>query len=194
MRELRWCPLAGLLVVLIGAPTAFGQATESAEPFKVGTFDIDGVPRVGLVLRDSLVVDIAEANRGLEADPAFPVMPMPADMLELIGRYEYGLKYRLYEIVNHLVGNDLLGSDAPDGSTRDLLRVSRYDFNWQTTYQLAEPVWLPAGTRVRVKAVFDNSAGNPSNPDPTVDVRWGLESTDEMLNGLVDYVAADGSR
>lgn len=42
------------------------------------------------------------------------------------------------------------------------------------------------------EASFDNSAGNPSNPDPTVDVRWGLESTDEMLNGLVDYVAADG--
>ena len=113
MRELRWCPLAGLLVVLSGA-AAFGQATESAEPFKVGTFDIDGVPRVGLVLRDSLVVDIAEANRGLEADPAFPVMPMPEDMLELIGRYEYGLKYRLYEIVNHLVGNDLLGNEAPE--------------------------------------------------------------------------------
>ena len=83
-------------------------------------------------------------------------------------------------------------AELPDGSTRDLLRVSRYDFNWQTTYQLAEPIRLPAGSRIHVKAVFDNSAGNPSNPDPTVDVRWGLESTDEMLNGLVDYVAADG--
>ncbi len=113
MRELRWCPLAGFLVALVSATATFSQATESAEPFKVGTFDIDGVPRVGLVLRDSLVVDIAEANRGLESDPAFPVMPMPEDMLELIGRYEYGLKYRLYEIVNHLVGNDLLGSEAP---------------------------------------------------------------------------------
>jgi hypothetical protein len=28
---------------------------------------------------------------------------MPDDMLGLIGQYEYGLKYRLYEIVNHLV-------------------------------------------------------------------------------------------
>ncbi len=60
-------------------------------------------------------------------------------------------------------------AELPDGSTRDLLRVSRYDFNWQTTYQLAEPIRLPAGTRIHVKAVFDNSADNPSNPDPTVD-------------------------
>ena len=109
MHGLRRWPLAGLLVALISSAATFGQATESAEPFKVGTFDIDGVPRVGLVLRDSLVVDVAEANRGLEADPAYPKMPMPEDMLELIGRYEYGLKYRLYEIVNHLVRGDLLG-------------------------------------------------------------------------------------
>ena len=113
MHGLRWCPLVGLLVALMSAPASFGQAMESAEPFKVGTFDIDGVPRVGLVLRDSLVIDIAEANRGLESDPAYPKMPMPEDMLELIGRYEYGLKYRLYEIVNHLVRNELLGSEAP---------------------------------------------------------------------------------
>ena len=113
MHGLRWCPLVGLLVALMSGAATFGQATESAEPFKVGTFDIDGVPRVGLVLRDSLVIDIGEANRGLESDPAYPKMPMPEDMLELIGRYEYGLKYRLYEIVNHLVRNELLGSEAP---------------------------------------------------------------------------------
>ena len=64
-------------------------------------------------------------------------------------------------------------AELPDGSTRDLLRVSRYDFNWQTTYQLSEPIRLPAGTRVHVKASFDNSAGNPSNPDPTVDSHLG---------------------
>ena len=85
-------------------------------------------------------------------------------------------------------------AELPDGSTRDLLGVSSYDFHWQTTYQLSEPIRLPAGTRVHVKAAFDNSADNPGNPDPTVDVTWGLESTAEMLNGLVDYVAADGSR
>ncbi len=40
---------------------------------------------------------------------------MPEDMLELIGRYEYGLKYRLYEIVNDTVGNNRLsGSNRAD--------------------------------------------------------------------------------
>jgi 2-keto-4-pentenoate hydratase/2-oxohepta-3-ene-1,7-dioic acid hydratase in catechol pathway len=92
-----------------------GPAATSAEPFKVGTFGIGGRPTVGIVLRDSLIVDLAAANAALELDPAYPKIPMPADMLELIGRYEYGMKPRLYEIVNDLVANDRLAANRrPD--------------------------------------------------------------------------------
>ncbi len=84
-----------------------------AEPFKVGTFEIDGTPRVGIVLRDSLIVELDAANAMLQRRADYPVVPMPADMLELIERYEYGLKRRLYEIVNHLVAHDMLGRDRP---------------------------------------------------------------------------------
>ena len=100
------------------APTALfaqGPGVESAEPFKVGTFDIHGVPHVGLVLRDSLVIDIEVANLVLEANPLYPKVPMPEDMIELIGRWDYGLKYRLYEIVNYTVNsNQLTGSSRAD--------------------------------------------------------------------------------
>jgi 2-keto-4-pentenoate hydratase/2-oxohepta-3-ene-1,7-dioic acid hydratase in catechol pathway len=78
------------------------------EPFKVGTFDIHDVPHVGLVLRDTLVIDIEAANMALASNPDYATVPMPADMLELIGRYEYGLRYRLYEIVNAAVNNNQL--------------------------------------------------------------------------------------
>ena len=108
--------------------------------------------------------------------------------------FEEDVLIRAFTPHMHYRGKSMFFSaELPDGSTRDLLRVSRYDFNWQTTYQLSEPIRLPAGTRIQVKASFDNSADNPSNPDPTVDVKWGLETTDEMLNGLVDYVAADSA-
>lgn len=93
---------------------AGGEHLEAAEAFKVGTFEIEGEARVGIVLRDSLVVDLNPANSALEKDPDFPELPPPADMLELIERYEYGLKRRLYEIVNDLVEKDLLGSRRPD--------------------------------------------------------------------------------
>ena len=103
-----------LAAVGVGAERACGQPAV-AEPFKVGTFEIDGAPRVGLVLRDALVVEIGEANRALERSPAYPAFPAPADMLDLIGRYEYGVQRRLYEIVNHLAANEMLAEGARPG-------------------------------------------------------------------------------
>ena len=105
------------LVILAGPDLAFAQgdpSIASAEPFKLGTFDINGEPRIGIVLRDELVIELAAANRALQRDPAYPAIPMPATMIDLIGRYEYGMKTRLYEIVNHLVqGNRLAGGQRP---------------------------------------------------------------------------------
>jgi 2-keto-4-pentenoate hydratase/2-oxohepta-3-ene-1,7-dioic acid hydratase in catechol pathway len=95
----------------------------SAEPFKVGTFGIDAAPTVGLVLRDALIVDIAAANRALELNPDYVSVAMPADMLELIGQYEYGLKYRFYEIVNHLVEGNLLSGNARPSYVHDVADV-----------------------------------------------------------------------
>ncbi len=105
-----------LVLVALASPTpAAAQAMESAEPFKLGTFELHGLPHVGLVLRDSLVVDLESAGMVLDAHPEYPKVPMPEDMLELIGRYDYGLKYRLYEIVNYLVStNQLVSSSRAD--------------------------------------------------------------------------------
>jgi 2-keto-4-pentenoate hydratase/2-oxohepta-3-ene-1,7-dioic acid hydratase in catechol pathway len=65
------------------------------------------------VLKDSLVVDIGMANAALQLDPDTVTVPMPDNMLDLIGQYEYGIRYRLYEIVNDLVANNRLGTNRP---------------------------------------------------------------------------------
>src|SRR5690606_8585784 len=54
-----------------------------------------------------------------------------------------------------------------------LLDVPRYDFNWQNSYILAEPLRLPKGSSIHCIAHYDNSENNPANPDPTSSVRWG---------------------
>ncbi|MDP3517882.1 MAG: fumarylacetoacetate hydrolase family protein [Pseudohongiella sp.] len=89
---------------------------EPAEPFKVGTFVVGNEQFAGLVMRDdSLIVDLAEANKALELMPEYPDVNMPDDVLGLIEGYEYGLKYRVYEIVNELVASgQLSGSNRPD--------------------------------------------------------------------------------
>ena len=74
-----------------------------------------------------------------------------------------------------------------DGSTRTLLDIPRYDFNWQLMYRLAEPVTIPAGTTLKVTMAFDNSTGNPANPDPNKTVRWGQQTYDEMMLGYIAY-------
>ena len=105
------------LVLIFAMVTLFSPvpltAQTSAEPFKLGTFEIDGNQKVGIVLRDSLIIELNAANRVLESGLSYPMIPMPADMLELIGRYEYGMKTRIYEIVTHLVENNLLGDGLP---------------------------------------------------------------------------------
>ena len=71
----------------------------------------------------------------------------------------------------------------PDGSTELLLSVPNYDFNWQTTYEFAQPKFLPAGTKLVQSNWWDNSAQNAANPDATIDVTWGEQSWEEMLFG-----------
>ncbi|MBI3492352.1 MAG: thiol-disulfide isomerase [Acidobacteria bacterium] len=85
----------------------------------------------------------------------------------------------------HMRGKDMTYiAHYPDGSSETLLSVPRYDFNWQITYQLAQPKTLPKGTQIEVIAHFDNSTGNKFNPDPTKDVRWGDQTWEEMMIGF----------
>lgn len=76
----------------------------------------------------------------------------------------------------------------PDGRTEMLLDVPNYDFNWQLKYILAEPKLLPKGTTVQCTAVYDNSPDNLANPDPNVMVRWGDQSSEEMMIGFMDTI------
>jgi len=95
----------------------------------------------------------------------------------------------------HLRGKSMkIIAYLPDGSKKTLLSVPNYQFNWQFTYRAKEPIYLPAGTRIEVKASFDNSANKPGNPDPTRPVRWGSASEKEMMDGWIEYLDADAPR
>jgi hypothetical protein len=80
----------------------------------------------------------------------------------------------------------------PTGESQTLLDVPRYNFKWQLAYYLEAPLLLPKGTRIKCTAHFDNSPNNPNNPDPTVEVRFGLQSWDEMMICYMD-LALDAS-
>ena len=79
----------------------------------------------------------------------------------------------------------------PDGRREVLLDVPRYEFEWQNVYVLAQPKLMPEGSVLRCLARYDNSEGNPSNPDPKRTVTWGEQTHDEMLVGYVEVALAD---
>ncbi len=75
----------------------------------------------------------------------------------------------------------------PDGREEVVLKVPRYDFNWQTYYEYARPIAAPKGSRLLAIAHYDNSPNNKANPDPTKVVRWGDQTWEEMQYSGITY-------
>jgi hypothetical protein len=144
---------------------------------------------VALYLRDGPQPRNAETRQagdfGLNIPPGDPdaqhyatyAFQRPATLYNLSPHMHVRGKWMKYEIL------------FPNGQRQTLLHVPRYDFKWQMTYRLAEPLSVPAGAWLLVTGAFDNSPANPANPDPTRRVTFGLQSWDEMFIGFFD--AAD---
>lgn len=82
----------------------------------------------------------------------------------------------------------------PDGREKMILSVPKYDFNWQHSYNLKKPLNVPAGSRLIHRTRYDNSSRNLANPDPNTNVRWGLQSAEEMLYGSFFFRWTDESK
>lgn len=88
----------------------------------------------------------------------------------------------------HVRGRSFRYEIVRNGSEPEsLLDIPRYDFNWQLRYDFKEPKILRAGEQLRIIATFDNSPNNRANPDPSRTVKWGEQTSDEMMIGYVEY-------
>jgi hypothetical protein len=75
----------------------------------------------------------------------------------------------------------------PDGHEQTILNVPKFDFNWQINYELAEPLHIPAGSKIAGIGVYDNSLKNKWNPGPQLEVFWSEQSWDEMYQPFTEY-------
>lgn len=83
----------------------------------------------------------------------------------------------------HLLGRSMKAHIVyPDGTTAPLIFVNDWDFNWQISYILKEPLKVPKGSEIIAEATYDNSASNTRNPNkPPKEVSWGEQTSDEMF-------------
>lgn len=118
------------------------------------------------------------------------VIPAGHPNYEVKAEYEFRTKGRIFSFMPHahLRGKAFrFEAIYPDGRSETLLHVPKYNFNWQLLYELRDPLEVPAGTKLKVTAWYDNSENNPANPDPTVDVKYGEQTTDEMMIGYFNW-------
>jgi hypothetical protein len=135
---------------------------------------------------DHFVIPPGAPNYRVEARGT---LPNEATLLSFFPHMHLRGKQFEYNLVHRADANAAVGDSGQRQRFEPLLRV-HYHFHWQMSYRLATPMHLPAGTELQAVAWFDNSRGNPHNPDPNAAVRWGEQTYDEMMVGFFD-VAVD---
>jgi hypothetical protein len=121
--------------------------------------------------------------------PRIPNIPAGADHYTITGYVGFKDAVTLYSLWPHMHyrGKDMTFTVIyPDGREQTVLSVSKYNPNWQITYELAKPMKIPARSLMRAVAHYDNSAKNPNNPDPTQEVIWGPQATNEMFLPFIE--------
>ena len=154
--------------------TPFGK--EEVDKSQIALYFYDKPPEMimhSVVIMDPTIVIPANAARHREV--AYVKFPKDA------------LLYSAFPHAHYRAYSSDLWIQYPDGKQKLLLSLPRYDFNWQRDYTFAEPIKVPAGSKLIANYVYDNSTRNPSNPDPKIDVSWGEQSFQEMLFTSLRY-------
>lgn len=173
--SLPWKSGAYLLLQLHLHPSGKPETEQSS----VGFYLTDEAPQRSMI--DLLLIDPKiDIPAGESAYHTRDEVSIPIDM-EAFGIFPH----------MHLIGRELKVTAFPPGDAEPipLLWITDWDFNWQNFYQYKEPLRLPAGTRLVLEAVHDNSAENFSNPNhPPKRVTWGEQTTNEMSIAVLQLV------
>lgn len=154
------------------------NGTEQFDETEIALYLADGPVERNAETRSAINTEL-DIPPGLEdaRHTATYAFKKPATLYGLFPHMHFRGKWMRYELL------------LPNGKRETLLHVPRYDFNWQFSYYLKEPLRVPAGSWLMVTGSFDNSAANPANPDYRKRVFFGQQSWDEMFIGF--FEAAD---
>ena len=121
-----------------------------------------------IVRLGSKTIDIAPGEKNYVIEDRY-VLPVDVEVLNV---YPHA----------HYLGQQMEGwAVLPDGTKHPLLRIERWDFDWQDEYRYVKPPALPRGTTLEMRFTYDNSEANAENPrNPPVRVTYGWKTAEEM--------------
>jgi hypothetical protein len=160
--------------------TPFGKAVTDASQIGLYFYKDDELPP--LMMRETVIVDNTiklPPQDGAHKEVAYLDFPKDAILYAAFPHAHYRGSYSDLTI------------RYPDDTEKLLLRLPKYDFNWQRYYSFAEPVKVPAGSKLIATYLYDNSPRNPANPDPAKEIVWGDQSFEEMFYTRLRYRWAD---
>jgi len=148
--------------------------------------------RSGKVEKDKTSIGLYFAKKPVKTNFEGMIIPglfkyIPADdgNFKVTGKIEMSEDSTLYSVMHHMhqlgKGAKIVAEPPDGGKPFTLLEIKDWDYGWQETYWLKEPIALKKGTKLSVEAFYDNSAKNPNNPfNPPRNVRFGEQTDNEM--------------
>jgi hypothetical protein len=136
----------------------------------------------------ALFSGITGGNRNLDIAPNSMYVGTNFHVMRKAGRVEN------FQPHMHLRGKAMsMEAILPTGQTQMISMVSNYSFNWHNNYVYTDEAapLLPKGTILKITSWHDNTAQNPSNPDPNQWVGWGDRTVDEMAHAWVNITYMD---
>ncbi|MDC0668845.1 monooxygenase [Nannocystis radixulma] len=106
------------------------------------------------------------------------------------GDFQAGDSFMVHAAALHMHTRGVRGSlGLTGGQSTCLLDIPRWDFNWQGSYQLTQPVTVRPGDELRIECEWDNTAANQPVENGVLqqprDILWGEGTGDEMCLGIL---------
>ena len=162
-----WLPRhADLVLQMHIRPTGKEEQVQA----EVGLYFSDSPPTIqpSVLMLRSVEIDIPPGAKDYAIESSY-VLPVDVEVIRVMPHAHY------------LCRKVMAWAILPDAQEQWLLRIDDWDFAWQEDYQYRQPIKLPAGTRLSMRMVYDNSEENLRNPTrPPQHVTYGLNSSDEM--------------
>lgn len=118
-------------------------------------------------------------------------LPIPANTTQTFNAtYTTPGPISLYGVFphSHKIGWSMKLFAHSAGDTVKMVRVNKWDFNWQDFYLYRNLVKVPAGYQLYSRHVYNNTTSNPNAGNPPVNVSAGFGTNNEMLFDGIMYL------